>query len=176
MLEQVTTNESKESDIASRLDREDAIRRYMQIQQEIAQLEKERERLRDLIVKQLDGVVPPRWHSMVDGKPILLVHEYRTSVRYDETLLRERLGVKYTEILEIDGTKIRKNREIVRPLLAPVLDKIGTPSASRVEAAVKSGSVAVEAFQGAFQKLVTPYMSIRTENIRSMSRAPDIPY
>ena len=176
MFEQVTNSGRAEADTVSRFDSDGAIRRYQQIQQEIARLEEERERLRDLLVKELDGKFPSKWHSTIDGKPILVVHEYKTSVRYDEPLLRERLGTRYRDILEIDGAKIRKNRELVRPLLASVLDKIGTPAASRVEEAVKSGLVSVVDFQGAFRKVVTPYISIRADKPRSAPSAPDVPY
>ena len=176
MFEQVTNSGRAEADTVSRFDSDGAIRRYQQIQQEIARLEEERERLRDLLVKELDGKFPSKWHSTIDGKPILVVHEYKTSVRYDEPLLRERLGTRYMDILEIDGAKIRKNRELVRPLLASVLDKIGTPAASRVEEAVKSGLVSVVDFQGAFRKVVTPYISIRADKPRSVPSAPDAPY
>jgi hypothetical protein len=176
MFEQVTNSGRAEADTVSRFDSDGAIRRYQQIQQEIARLEEERERLRDLLVKELDGKFPSKWHSTIDGKPILVVHEYKTSVRYDEPLLRERLGTRYMDILEIDGAKIRKNRELVRPLLASVLDKIGTPAASRVEEAVKSGLVSVVDFQGAFRKVVTPYISIRADKPRSAPSAPDVPY
>ena len=165
-----------ETDAVSHFDREQAIRRYQQIQQEIARLEEERERLRDLLVKELEGKVPAKWHFTIDEKPLLVVHEFKTSVRYDEKLLRERLGARYAEILEIDGVKIRKNRELVRPLLAPVLDKVGTPSATRVKAAVKSGSLAAEDFRGAFKKTVTPYISIRAENVRPAPASVDDPY
>jgi hypothetical protein len=176
MFEQVTNSGRAEADTVSRFDSDGAIRRYQQIQQEIARLEEERERLRDLLVKELDGKFPSKWHSTIDGKPILVVHEYKTSVRYDEPLLRERLGTRYMDILEIDGAKIRKNRELVRPLLASVLDKIGTPAASRVEEAVKSGLVSVVDFQGAFRKVVTPHISIRADKPRSAPSAPDVPY
>ena len=176
MFEQVTNSGRAEADTVSRFDSDGAIRRYQQIQQEIARLEEERERLRDLLVKELDGKFPSKWHSTIDGKPILVVHEYKTSVRYDEPLLRERLGTRYMDILEIDGAKIRKNRELVRPLLASVLDKIGTPAASRVEEAVKSGLVSVVDFQGAFRKVVTPYISMRADKPRSAPSAPDVPY
>ena len=176
MFEQVTNSGRAEADTVSRFDSDGAIRRYQQIQQEIARLEEEREQLRDLLVKELDGKFPSKWHSTIDGKPILVVHEYKTSVRYDEPLLRERLGTRYMDILEIDGAKIRKNRELVRPLLASVLDKIGTPAASRVEEAVKSGLVSVADFQGAFHKVVTPYISIRADKPRSAPSAPDVPY
>ena len=162
MFDTTGINEYEGIAAVARFDREDAIRRYQQIQQEIARLEKERESLRDLLVKELEGKVPAKWHSSVDGKPILVVHEYKTSVRYDEQLLKERLGAKYMDILEIDGTKIRKNRELVRSLLAPVLDKIGTPAPARVENAVRSGLLAISDFQGAFRKVVTPYISIRS--------------
>ena len=152
------------------------IRRYMQIQQEIAALEQERERLRESLVNGLEGKVPPRWHSEIDGKPILVVHRRNMTVRYDERLLRDRLGDKYAEILEIDGTKIRKNRELVRPILAPVIDCVGTPAAARVEAAIRSGTLPVEAFKGAFKKTYSPYISIQDDSARPVAPVPDVPY
>lgn len=152
------------------------IRRYMQIQQEIAALEKEREQLRDSLVNELEGKVPEKWNSLIDGKTILVVHRRKITVHYDERLLRDRLGGRYAEILEIDGAKIRKNRELVRPFLAPVLDRIGTPAAARVEAAIHSGSLPVEVFKGAFHKDVTPYISIREVVERSGPPAADDPF
>ena len=152
------------------------IRRYMQIQQEIAALEKEREQLRDSLVNGLEGKVPEKWNSLIDGKTVLVVHRRKITVRYDERLLRDRLGDRYAEILEIDGTKIRKNRELVRPFLAPVLDRIGTPAAARVEAAIHSGSLPMEVFKGAFHKDVTPYISIREVVERSGPSAADDPF
>ena len=181
MSESVPINGAKATDAASEVhstyaEREVAIRKYMQIQQEIVRLEEERERLRDFLVKDLEGQVPAKWHITIDEKPLMVIHEFKTSVRYDEHLLSERLGERYSEILEIDGTKIRKNRDLVRPLLAPVLDKIGTPSASRVKAAVQSGSLTADDFRGAFKKTLTPYISIRVENARSAPAAIDAPY
>ena len=181
MFEKAGTDERNESTVAQKedfvhIDGVQAIRRYMQIQREIAQLENEKEQLRNMLAKELEGKVPTRWHSTIDGKPILVVHELKTDVRYDEKLLRERLGAKYTEILEIDGAKIRKNRELVRPLLASVLDTIGTPAPSRVKAAVRSGLLAVEDFKGAFKKSVTPYISIRADNVRPSPSATEDPF
>ena len=51
-------NECNASVTGAPFDRDGAIRRYQQIQQEIACLEKERECLRDLLVKELEGKVP----------------------------------------------------------------------------------------------------------------------
>lgn len=152
------------------------IRRYMEIQREIAVLEQEKERLRDSLVHELQGKVPPRWHSVIDGKPLWVLHGHKTTVRYDEPLLKERLGERYTEILEIDATKVRKNRELVRPLIAPVLDRVGTPAAARVEAAIRSGSLTIDSFKGAFSKTVTPYISIRADNTHPVSLAANVPY
>lgn len=152
------------------------IRRYAQIQQEIAALEQERERLRESLVNGLEGKVPPRWHSEIDGKPILVAHRRKTTVRYDERLLRDRLGDKYVEILEIDGTKIRKNRELLRPLPAPVIDCVGTPAAARVEAAIRSGALPMEVFKGTFKKTYSPYISIQVDFVRPATSAADVPY
>lgn len=49
MIEKVATGGSAESDAVSHFDREKAIRRYQQIQQEIARLDEERECLRDML-------------------------------------------------------------------------------------------------------------------------------
>jgi ATP-dependent DNA helicase RecQ len=86
------------------------------------------------------------------------------------------VGLRSGDALKVDGTKIRKNRELVRPLLVPVLDKIGTPASSRVENAVRSGSIAVSDFQGAFRKIVTPYISIRADRHSSGPAVNDVPY
>ena len=153
-----------------------AIRRYMQIQREIAQLEREKEQLRDVLVKELEGKAPTKWHTTIDGKPLVVTHQLKTVVRYDEPLLRERLGEKYTEILEIDGVKLRKNREIVRPLLMPVLDRVGSPAPARVENAIRTGTLTVDAFRGAFQKTITPYISVRIETPPSAKPAADMPF
>jgi len=152
------------------------IRRYMQIQREIAALERERDNLRVVLVNGLEGKVPQKWNSLIDGKPVSVVHRRKTTVRYDERLLRDRLGDRYAEILEIDGAKIRKNRELVRPFLAPVIDRVGTPTAARVEAAIQSGSLPMEVFKGAFRKDVTPYISIREVVVRLRQSAADDPF
>ena len=49
MIEKVATGGGAESDAVSHFDREKAIRRYQQIQQEIARLDEERECLRDML-------------------------------------------------------------------------------------------------------------------------------
>ena len=78
--------------------------------------------------------------------------------------------------MQIQGAKIRKNRELVRPFLAPVLDRVGTPAAARVEAAIHSGSLPMEVFKGAFRKEVTPYISIREVVERSGPSDADDPF
>ena len=114
-----------EPDTAMPAETANAIRRYMEIQREMSRLEQEKEELRNLIAKELEGRVPASWRPTLDAKPLVVMHGFRTTVKYDEDILRERLGDRYREILEIDGTKIRKNRELVRPLLESVLDQVG---------------------------------------------------
>ena len=141
----------------------DAIRRYMRLQLDIFLLAQEKERLRDFLVRELGTNVPGIWHPTLDGKPLTIVHTYRTTVRYDEEMLRGRLGEKYREILEPDGNKIRRNHDLVRPLLAEVLETVGSVNAARVEMAIRNGVVSAESFQGAFQKNVTPFLSVRID-------------
>lgn len=179
MIESAQTSESAAPNAASDatpIDTDAAIRRYMQIQREIAQLEREKEQLRDSLVQELEGKTPTKWHTTVDGKPILVTHQFRTVIRYDESVLRERLGEKYAEILEVDGAKLRKNRELVRPLLMPVLDTVGSPVSARVENAIRTGTLTVEDFRGAFQKTMTPYISVRIETAPPAKPAADMPF
>ena len=179
MIESTPANENANPDSArgtATIDTAAAIRRYMQIQREIAQLEREKEQIRDVLAQELEGKAPTKWHTTVDGKPLVVTHQLKTVVRYDEPLLRERLGEKYAEILEIDGVKLRKNRELVRPLLMPVLDRVGSPAAARVENAIRTGTLTVDAFRGAFQKTVTPYISVRIETSPPVKPVTDMPF
>lgn len=179
MNESVQANKSANPDSTrdtARIDTTAAIRRYMEIQREIAQLEREKERLRDSLAKELEGKVPAKWRTTVDGKPLVVTHQLKTVVRYDEPLLRERLGEKYVEILEVDGGKLRKNRELVRPLLMPVLERVGIPVAVRVENAIRTGALTVDAFRGAFQKTITPYVSVRIETTPPVKPPADMPF
>lgn len=157
-------------------DAETLAKRYMQIQQEIAALEQEKERIRDSLVKTLDGKVPERWHSTIDGKPVVIIHCHKTVVRYNESLLKERLGDRYVDILEIDAVKVRKNRELVRSYVAPVLETIGTPNAARVKASIQKGLIGLESFAGAFKKTSTPYISIRSDPSFRVSTSNNNPY
>ena len=154
---------SKPTDSPMPVETANAIRRYMRIQREMAQLEREKEQIRNSLVMELGDKVPTIWRLILDGKPLVIVHSHRTTVRYDEETLRDRLGDRYPEILELDGTKIRKNRDLVRPYLAAVLDQVGTPSAARVESAIRSGAVSPDVFRDAYQKTVTPFISIRMD-------------
>ena len=65
-MDQVATNKTATNECdgtasVAHFDRDGAIRRYQQIQQEIDRLEKERECLRDLLVKELEGKVSAIW-------------------------------------------------------------------------------------------------------------------
>jgi len=159
----IVTTPSRPTDSPMPVETANSIRRYMQIQREMAQLEREKEQIRTTLVMELGDVVPTTWRPVLDGKPLVIVHCHRTTVRYDEEMLRARLGERYPAILELDGTKIRKNRDLVRPYLTAVLDQVGTPSAARVEAAIRSGDVSPDVFHGAYQKSVTPFISIRID-------------
>lgn len=148
----------------------DALRRYMQLQREILRLEEEKAHLRDCLAVALGDQFPAVWRPVLDAQSLLIHHGTRTMVRYEEPLLRERLGDRYVEILEIDATKIRKNRDAVRPLLRPILDRVGTPQANRVEAAIRAGTVSAAEFRGAFSKTYAHSLSVRIE--RAPSPAP----
>ena len=58
----------------------------------------------------------------------------------------------------------------------PVLDRVGSPAAARVENAIRTGTLTVDAFRGAFQKTVTPYISVRIETSPPVKPVTDMPF
>lgn len=152
------------------------LRRYMQIRDEILQLEREKNMLKESLVMDLDRKFQKNLPLLIDGKQIVVKHEYKRNVHYREPLLRERLGERYVQILDLDSTKIRQNCELVRRLLAPILEKVGKPTAERVKAAVASGAVSMEEFRDAYRVTKTPYIAVCYPGQTAPSAADDAPF
>ena len=101
---------------------QDALKRYVEIQEEVAKLETEKKRWRDVLVA----------HMQATG---------------------QRLSIK-THLAE------------VTPLLAPLLQQVGSPSREKVKAAVESGVVERHAFDGAFTKTDSSVFSVGRTSIQ----------
>lgn len=139
---------------------QEALKRYVEIQEEVAKLETEKKRWRDVLVAHMQATGQSMWTPSLDNKQ-LTVHYYpKTTVKYDEVVLQQRLGDKYIQILEPDLAKIKAHLAEVTPLLQPLLNQVGTPSREKVKAAVESGAVERHAFDGAFTKTDSPVFSV----------------
>jgi len=131
---------------------EDTLRRYIAIQRETKKLEDERQTLRDAIVRHMQARQKTHWRTTVDAEEVGIRCIPQTVVTYNEPLLRERLGSRYAEILDVDLKKVKDNLPSVTPLLSPVLSLVGTPSREKVRDAIEHGNLNPRLFDGAFTK------------------------
>ena len=131
---------------------EQVLVRYLQIQQEEKRLEDEKERLRQLLITFLGANAPNQWSPVVCGQRITVHHRIATKITYNEQLLLQRLGERYVNILAPDPFKLRRNLALIEPHLQPVMPLIGSPDREKVRAAIETGIVKKEEFDGAFEK------------------------
>ncbi|HCE46853.1 MAG TPA: hypothetical protein DET40_25175 [Lentisphaeria bacterium] len=133
-------------------DMETLLLRYLEIQRMSKELEDEKsmlqEKLSGHLAKHSDGF----WYPVVKDIPLKIRFFRETEIEYDENALRARLGEKYRQILSPDMRKIRASLSELGEVLAPVIDKIGSPDRGKVRGAIESGTMRPEDFAGAFRK------------------------
>lgn len=134
---------------------------YLGIQVEERRLKDEKAQLRDALLAHLAGMQGRFWFPAVGGQKLVVTPSRRTAIEYDEVLLRQRLGDRYPRILKPDPKKLRQHLDEIEPHLAPVLSLVGSPHPDRVRAAVLSGVVTKEEFQGAFRKEQKASVTVR---------------
>lgn len=132
---------------------EKLLERYLQIQDETRQLDEEKAQLKERLAAHLASFTEPFWFPRVAGQPLKIRVLHTTDVTYNEELLRQRLGERYTQILRPDPAKIRRHLAEVEGLLRPALDLVGSPQRDQVRLAVERGAVPKDAFVGAFEKV-----------------------
>jgi hypothetical protein len=134
---------------------------YRVMEMEMARLEETRKTLRAAIQGLLEAEGKTAFAAAVNGEQILLELKTHTEIRYDETLLRTRLGNDYHRVLKPDIAKIRRHLAELGPILAPHLDIIGSPSRDKIRQLVSSGEIRLEAFRGTFQKIQKSILFVR---------------
>jgi hypothetical protein len=127
--------------------------RYLQIQDEMRKLGDEKASLNQRLCTHLARFGGPYWFPVVGGQALKVHVRHEERFLYNEDLLRERLGERYVQILKPDPAKVRRHLTEVDALLRPALEVVGSPNRERVRAAVESGVVPRDAFNGAFEKL-----------------------
>jgi len=138
----------------------DALRRYLSIQREMKKLEDERLSLRDIIARHMHTQQKTLWNTKVDEADVGVRCIPQTVITYDEHVLRERLGNRYTEILDVDIKKVKEHLAEATPLLAPILGLIGTPSREKVRDAIEQKRLDVHLFDGAYTKTETQRFAV----------------
>ena len=133
----------------SAVDMEDLLRRYLKIQDESRRLEAERKSLRDKIASALSLSGKTGRDMFVDQCPLHIRCEPKTVYKFDDQLLRNRLGRAYYSILEPDTRKMKAHMDDVVRCLAPIIHKVGVPSGERLDAAIRAGRIAAELVEGA---------------------------
>ena len=138
----------------------ETLRRYLVLQQEEQRLREEKKTLQAHLARYMTSQGLPLWYPEVDGRPLKVRHQSSTRIEYDEPLLRQRLGTRYSAILAPDWRKIRARLADLDRTLQPHLDIIGSPSPDRVRFAVEQKLVAVSDFEGAFRKITQDRIAV----------------
>jgi hypothetical protein len=139
---------------------QEALKRYVEIQEAVAKLEDEKKQCREKLVAHMHETGQSLWSTSLDAKQLTVRYFSKTTVKYDEALLQQRLGDTYLQLLEPDLSKIKAHLQEVAPLLKPLLQQVGTPSREKVKAAVEAGTIDRKAFEGAFTKVDSSIFSV----------------
>ena len=137
------------ADLPSGGDIEDLLRRYLKIQDECRRLEAERKGLRDKIASALSLSGKTGQDMFVDQCLLHIRCEPKTVYKFDDQLLRNRLGRAYYSILEPDTQKMKAYMDEVVRCLAPIIHKIGVPSGKRLDAAIRAGRISSDLVEDA---------------------------
>lgn len=139
-----------------------ALKEYTALQQEEQKLKERKRELQERLKAHLRNDNKNIWYPEVDGIRLKVSYRSVPQVEYDEEKLRTRLGDRYHALLEPDIKKLRTELPTLGNELAPLLDRIGSPSPDKVKAAVESGTVSADEFKSAFTKTVREYISVAT--------------
>ena len=79
----------------------------------------------------------------------------KTDIKYDESILQNRLKDKYNDILELDMCKVKENMKFIEEILGDELVRVGKPSASKIKKHIELGNLSIQDFKDAFDKTKT---------------------
>jgi len=125
------------------------LRRYVAIQSSEEKLESERKEIRDRLVGIMSSQGERYRDWVIDDDALHVRCVPKTIYRFDCSLLRQRLGERYGDILEPDARKMKACMEEVRQCLRPVIEKIGVPSGERLADALRTGNIRASQIEGA---------------------------
>lgn len=139
---------------------ESLLQEYLALQDEEKRIKETKARLKDEIAGYMAEHKQSVWVPHVNDQPVRVTCRRTVRVAYDEPLLRERLGERYVRLLRPDPRKLRKELDTIEPLLAGVMDRVGSPDPDRVRRAIESGEATIEEFRDAFRKTEAVYVTV----------------
>jgi hypothetical protein len=139
---------------------ESALKRYVEIQHEEQRLKDEKTMLQEKISRHMVGLEKKYWYPVIDAQTLKVRYRETSVIEYNESVLRDRLGERYSAILAPDLRKIRLHLSEIKSLFTPVLSLVGTPEPERVRAAIETGIVNKDEFAGAFKKTTKRYIAV----------------
>ena len=139
---------------------EGALKRYLEIQHEEQRLKQEKTDLQEEIGGYMAGLDKKYWYPVIEGQTLKVRYRETSVIEYNEAVLRDRLGERYSAILAPDLRKIRLHLSEIDSLFTPVLSLVGTPEPEKVRWAIETGIVNKGEFTGAFKKTVKRYVAV----------------
>lgn len=152
------------------------VERLHRVETELSVLTGEKDRLRKEILHLMAEGGADAKSVVVEDLCYHVKRTRSTSVKYNEAVLRERLGERFTRILDIDAKKLRRNRGVVLEALGERLAEVGSISKARVKAAIESGGVSSEEFAGAFEKSVRDSLRVSKGAATLSGSGPATPF
>ena len=139
---------------------ENTLARYIEIQREQKGLEEEKTKLQQILITHVGPMNASLWTPVIGGEQLRVSYRTTVEVRYDERLLRNRLGERYIHVLALDLKKLKQNLSCAESHLEPIISIVGSPSRAKVRSAIVEGIVSKEEFEGAFEKTTKHQISV----------------
>jgi hypothetical protein len=147
-----------------------AVARYLEIQAARDALENERRELADRLGEHLASLGASRFERVLGSRLVAITRRETVRVRYDEELLRARLGERYGRILAFDPKKAKTCSDRLREWLGDRFAEVGTPDREKVRDLIESGEATAREFSGAFHREVR---SLVTVSARPVEGTPE---
>ena len=138
----------------------DLLLQLKEIEDQLVPLNEKRESIRQQIIDCMKQSGTEKESAKLGDTVFFLKKRTVSKVSYSEELLRQRLGDRYKNILDIDSKKLKKNSDQVLNLLGDAILQVGSVSKDKVKAAIDAGVVSVSDFDGAFEKTVKDYLTV----------------
>lgn len=151
-----------------------ALKRYLAIQDKEKALAQEKIELRNIIDKYLQSMNRTQIIVNTETLNIHISKKEKIQIKYNESILQERLQERYNSILSLDLKKVKKHKDELEKELGENAFMFASPDRTKIKTMVESGKINSKEFEGTFEKEVKNIIYIRRKlkNTTSSSDAP----